>query len=84
MVLGDVFPDFYSPNILVYEFRTSHMIFNQNEHVKINETSVDTEGHFKANLFNVMDALGRLTSKHHETSHTAYINHNNSFNDLRK
>ena len=39
-------------------------------------------GRFKANLSNVMDILGRLTSKFHETIHIAYKHYNNSYKDL--
>ena len=70
MVLGDVFQDVSNPNILVYDFSTSHMNFIQNEHVKLNETGIDTQGRFKRKLSNVIDVLGRLTSKLQETLHT--------------
>ena len=39
------------------------MNFMYKEHVKLNETCLDTQGHFKAHLSNIMDVLGRLTSK---------------------
>ena len=55
MVLGVVCPDVSNPNMLVYEFRTTHMNFIQNKHVKLEETYIDTQGRFKANLSNVMD-----------------------------
>ena len=55
MVLGDVCPDVSNPKILVQVFRTSHMNFIQNEHVKFDETCLDTQGHFKVNMSNVMD-----------------------------
>ena len=67
MVLGDVFPDVSKLNMFLYEFRISHMNFNQNEHVKLDKTCLDRNGHFKANLSNVMDVLGRLTFKLHKT-----------------
>ena len=67
IVLGDVFPEVSNSKMLVYEFRTYHMNFIQNEHVKLNKTCIDTQGRFKANLLNVMDVLGRLTFKFHET-----------------
>ena len=35
MVLGDHIPNFFYPNMLVYDFRTSHINFNQNEDVKL-------------------------------------------------
>ena len=54
----------------------------KNEHVKLDETCLHTQGHFKATLSNVMDVLECLTPKLHETRHTAYIHHNNSFKDL--
>ena len=64
------------------QVRTSHINFIQNKHVKLDKTCLDTQGCFKANLSNVMDIVGRLTSKLHETCHTAYIHYNNSFKDL--
>ena len=67
IVLGDVFPEVSNSKMLVYEFRTYHMNFIQNEHVKLNEIYQDTQGHFKENLSNVVDVLGRVTSKLHET-----------------
>ena len=63
MVLGDVFLDFSRPNMFVYKFRTSHINFIENEHIKLDETCKDTHGHLKANLLNVMDVLRRLTCK---------------------
>ena len=56
-----------NPNMFYYEFRTYHKSFIQKEHVKLDETYIDSQGHFKANLSNVMGVLGRLTSKIHET-----------------
>ena len=53
--------------IMVHEFRTYHMCFIHKEHVKLYETHIDTQGHLKVSLSNVMDILGRLTSKFHET-----------------
>ena len=47
-------------NMFVYYFRTSHMIFTKNEHVKLNETCKHTKGCFMANLEH-LDLLGRLT-----------------------
>ena len=67
MVLGDVFLEFSNPNMFLYEFRTYHINFIQNKHVKLDETCIETQGRFKANLSNVMDVLGCLTSKLHET-----------------
>ena len=55
MVDGDVFPEFSNPNMIVYDFRTSQLNFIQNKHVKLNETCLDTQGHFKATFSNVMD-----------------------------
>ena len=66
MVFGDIFLDVSNPNILLYVFRTSDMSFIQKEHVKLDETCLDTQSRFKANLSNVMNVLGRLTSKLHE------------------
>ena len=62
MVLGDVFLDVLNPNIRIYEVWTYHTNFIQNEHVNLYETCLDTQDHFKANLSNVMDVLGRLAS----------------------
>ena len=67
MVLDDICLDVSKPNMLIYEFRTSHINFIQNEQVKLDKTCKDTKGHFKSNLSNVMDVLGRLTSKLNET-----------------
>ena len=68
--------------MIIYELKTYHMSFIQNEHVKLDETYIDTQGHPKASLSNVMDILGRLTSKLHETWHTTYKNYNNSYKDI--
>ena len=68
-VLGDVFLDISNPKMILFDFITSHMNFIQNEHVKLDKTCIDTQGCFKANLSNVMDILGRLTSKLHEIWH---------------
>ena len=51
------YPDFFNPNMFIYEFITCHMSFIKNEHVKLDETYIDTQGRFKANLLNVMDFL---------------------------
>ena len=83
MALGDNFLDVFNPNTIVYEINISHITFIQNKHVKLNETCLDTQGHFKAHLSNIMNVLGRLTSKLHETQHTAYTCYNNSFKDLK-
>ena len=58
------------------------MNFIQNEHIKLDKTCLDTQGHFKANLSNFMDVLGLLTSKLHLNLHTYYIQNKNSFKDL--
>ena len=42
------------------------MNFIQNKHVKLDETCLDTKDHLKANLSNVMDVHGCLTSKLHK------------------
>ena len=67
MVLGDIWLDVFNQNMIEYNFRTYHMNFNQNKHVKLDEIYIDTQGRLKANLSNVMDVLGSLTSKLHET-----------------
>ena len=67
MVFGDNFPDSSSPNTIFYEFRTYHMSLLKNKHVKHDETYIDTQGRFKAIVSNIMDILGRLTSKLHKT-----------------
>ena len=67
MVLVDVFLEVSNSNMTVYDFRTSHMNFTQNKHVKLDETCLHTHGHFKATLSNIMDVFGRLTSKFHKT-----------------
>ena len=59
MVLGDVFSDVSNPNKTLYEFMNSYMNFIKNEHVKLDETCIDTQGCFKAKHLNVMDVLGR-------------------------
>ena len=38
MVLVDNFPGIFQPNTIVYDFKTSHINFIWNEHVKLNET----------------------------------------------
>ena len=63
MVLGDVFLDVSNPNMIVYEFNTSHMNFIKNKHVKLDKTCIDTQDHFKANLSIFMTVLGRLNFK---------------------
>ena len=83
LVLEDVCPDFSKPNMILYEFITSHMIFIQNEHVNFDETCLDTQDNFKEHLSNVMDVLGCLTSKLHKAWQTAYMHNNNSFMDLK-
>ena len=55
MVLGEVFLDVSNPKMIVYEFRTYHMNFTQNKHVKLNKTCLDPQGRFKVTLSNVMD-----------------------------
>ena len=60
IVLGDTCPDFSHKNMILYVFITSYMIFIQNEHVKLNETYLDTQGHFKEELSNVTDVLWGL------------------------
>ena len=57
MVLGYNFPDISKPNTIFYEFNTTHINFIKSEHVKLNVTCLDTQGHFKAHLSNVMDVL---------------------------
>ena len=81
MVRGDVWHNSSNPNMFVYDFRTSHINFIQNEHVKLNETYKNTQGRFKANLSNVMDVFGRLNSLH-ETLNTICKQYNNSYKDL--
>ena len=72
LVLGDVCPDVSNPNIIVFDFRISYINFIKNEHIKLDETCQDTQGHFKANLLNVTDVIGCLISKLHETCKTDY------------
>ena len=67
MVIWDVFLDISDPNMLVYEIFTYNISFIQNEHVKFDEKRQDTQGNYKANLSKVMEILGQLTSKFHET-----------------
>ena len=67
MVLGDNFPDVSNSITIFYKFNTSQMNFIQNEHIKLDETRLDVQSHFKAYLLNIMDVLGHLTSKLHET-----------------
>ena len=61
------FLDFSNPNMFVYEFITSHINFIQNEHIKLYKRCLDKRGRYKANTSNIMDVLGSLTSKLHET-----------------
>ena len=64
MVLGDVCLDFSNPNMFVHEYITSHMNLIQ-KRVILEETCIDRQGRFKEKLSNVIDVLGRLTSKLH-------------------
>ena len=57
MVLGDVCLSVSKLNMIFYNFRTSYMNLIKKEHVKLNETCINSEGRFKANLLNVMDVL---------------------------
>ena len=43
--------------MFVYYFRTYHMIFIKNKHVKLDETYIDIQGRFKTNLSNVVDVF---------------------------
>ena len=67
LVLGDFHSDVSNQNMFVYEFRTSHMNFIKNEHLKLYETCKYTQGRSEANLSNVTDVLRCLTSKYHES-----------------
>ena len=53
--------------MFVYDLTICHINFIQNKHAKLDETHQGTQVHFKANLSNVMEILGRMTSKLHET-----------------
>ena len=44
------YPDISHQNMFAYNFRTYYMSFVKNEHIKLDETCIDTQGHFKANL----------------------------------
>ena len=55
LVLEVFFLDISNLNTSFYKFRTSHINFIQNKHVKLDETYQGTQGHFEANLSNVMD-----------------------------
>ena len=57
MVLGDNFLDVSNKITILYKFNTSDRNFIQNKHIKIDETRLDVQGHFKAYLLNVMDVL---------------------------
>ena len=83
IVVADVWQEFSRRNMISYEFITSHMNFTLNEHVKLDETYLDTQGHFRVTHLNVIDVLGCLTSKLHKTWHNAYKWHNNSFKDIK-
>ena len=78
LVLGDFCPDVSNSNIFIYEFRTSHINFIQ-KNIKLNETCQDKQGRYKATLLNVIDILGPVTSKLHETWQTFYKKYNNSY-----
>ncbi len=43
------------------------MNFIQNKQAKLDETWLDTQFHFKAHISKIMDVLGHLTPKLHET-----------------
>ena len=50
--------------MILYDIRISHNNFIQNKQIKLDEGH---KGHFEANLTNVMEVLGRLALKLHET-----------------
>ena len=84
MVLGDNYPNVSNPNKTLYNFNTYHINFFLNEHIKLDETSLDVQSRLKAYLSNPLDVLGRLTSKLIETLNTAYKWYINSFKNLKK
>ena len=64
--------DVSTPNMCVYLFRTYHMSFIQNKHVKHDETYIVTQRCFKTSLSNDVNIFGRLTSKLNETWETDF------------
>ena len=44
MVLGDIFLEVSNPNMFLYEFKTSHINFIQNEQIILEETCYDIRG----------------------------------------
>ena len=75
LILGDVCPNVSNPKMILYKFITSHINFIENEHVRLNETCLDTQGHFKENLLNIMNIPGLLTSKFYRMPIYAIITH---------
>ena len=67
MVLIDNFKVISYPNTTAYYFNTSLINFIKNELVKLYVRFLDTQGHIKAYLSNIMDVLRHLTSKLRET-----------------
>ena len=63
MVLGDNFPDFSNTKTIFYEFNTIDMNFIQNKQVKLDETRLDAQGHFKAHLSNLIDVWPPKSTK---------------------
>lgn len=61
--LGMFYQEDSNPKIIIYEFISSQMKFIQKQHIKLDETGSDKQGCFKEKILNVMDGLGRLTSK---------------------
>ena len=70
LVLGDSLPDVSNKNIIIYEFRTSHMSFMPKQTRKSWWNRTRHTRSFQGNTF---EHHGRLTSKLHETWHDAYI-----------
>ena len=75
LVLREFYPYVSNPNTLVHMLGTLHININQNENVKHAKIHLNVQAHLKAYLSNVMDVLGRLTSKQCENLNTANTHH---------
>ena len=73
LVLGDICLDVSNVSMIIHDSLNSYMNLIQKEQLKLIETCLEKQGHLKATSSNIMDVLGRLTSKLHITWHTSYI-----------
>ena len=81
LVLGDVCPDVSNQTWFSMSLALLKLI--SLEKTRKNLWNMLNTQVFKEHLSNVMEVLGRLTSKLHETWHTAYVWYKNSFKNLK-